>query len=252
MEVVGEDLGLAQDTALFAYFQRHWAHFFPALRPVHRPTVGRQATNLCWMKERLWHHALTQIPHDPDFALIDRFALPVCQFARAPRCQRLAEEAADGYDQLTRHPFSGQRFHARLCWPGVITPFELAPGHLQELEVAADLAAGTPGILLGDRNDWSPRVRADLALVGVALVAPYRSAKRDPHPRWSRLLSRFRSRIDTVFGQLAERCTIQRLWARDRWHLLNRLLRKVLMHTLGVWLNVHFGQPPLHLAQLVA
>jgi hypothetical protein len=252
MEVVGAYLGLAQDTALFAYFRRHWAHFFPALRRVHRTTFVRQATNLCGVKERLWQHALSQIPHDPCFALVDSFALPVCQFARAPRCQRFAEEASYGYDHLTRHTFYGLRFHARLCWPGVITQFELAPGNVAELEVAADLATGTRGILLGDRNYWSPRLRAELMRQGVELVAPYRSAKRDPHPRWSRLLSRFRYRIDTVFGQATERCDIKRVWARDRWHLGNRLLRQVLMHTLGVWLNGHVGRPPLHLAQLVA
>jgi hypothetical protein len=32
MEVVGEYLGLEQDSALFASFRRHFAHFFPALR----------------------------------------------------------------------------------------------------------------------------------------------------------------------------------------------------------------------------
>jgi hypothetical protein len=208
MEVVGAYLGLTQDTALFAYFRRHWAHFFPALRRVHRTTFVRQAANLCGIKERLWQHALTHIPHDPTFALIDSFALPVSQFARARRCQRFAE-------------------------------------------VAADLAEGTHG-LLGDRNYWSPRLRATLTQQGLELVAPYRWASRDPHPRWSRLLSRFRYRIDTVFGQLVERDAIKRMWARDRWHLANRLLRCVLMHTLGVWLNGHRGQPPLHLAQLVA
>jgi hypothetical protein len=252
MEVVGAYLGLTQDTALFTYFRRHWAHFFPAVRQVHRTTFVRQAANLCGLKERLWQHLLTQIPHDPTFALIDSFALPVCQFARAKRCQRFAEEAAYGYDHLTRHTFYGLRFHARVCWPGVITQFELAPGNVAELDVAADLAAGTHGILLGDRNYWSPRLRAALAQQGLELVAPYRSAKRDPHPRWSRLLSRFRYRNDTVFGQLVERCGIKRVWARDRWHLANRLLRQILMHTLGVWLNRHRGQPPLHLAQLVA
>lgn len=143
-------------------------------------------------------------------------------------------------------------FHARLCWPGVITRFELAPGNVLELEVAADLAGGTCGLLLGDRNSWSPRLRAELARRGIELMAPYRSATRDPHPRWSRLLSRFRSRIDTVFGQLAKRWAIKRVWARDRWHLTHRLLRHVLMYTLGVWLNGHVGQPPRHLAQLVA
>ncbi len=87
---------------------------------------------------------------------------------------------------------------------------------------------------------------------GVELLAPYRSAKRDPHPRWSARLSRVRYRIDTVFGQLVERCAAKRVWARDSWHLCGRLLRKVLMHTVTVLLNVEHGNPPLHLAQVVA
>ena len=31
MEIVGSYLGLSQDTALFAYFQRHYTHFFPVM-----------------------------------------------------------------------------------------------------------------------------------------------------------------------------------------------------------------------------
>jgi len=38
----------------------------------------------------------------------------------------------------------------------------------------------------------------------------------------------------------------------DEWHLCDRLLRKVLMDTVVVLLNVNLGNPPLHLAQLVA
>lgn len=252
MEVVGAYLGMEQDTALFAYFRRHYAHFFPALRQVHRTTLTRQAANLWRVKEHLWQALVQVVPHDATFALIDSFALPVCQFARAPRCRRLREEASFGYDHLTRQTFYGLRFHARVCWPGVITQFAVAPGNAQELAVAADLAEGTAGVLLGDRNYWSPRLRTDLAQRQVELVAPYRSAKRDPHPRWSGLLSRFRYRIDTIFGQLVDRCAVKRVWARDHWHLCNRLLRIVLMHTVAVLLNNTFGNQPLHLAALVA
>ncbi len=46
MEVVGEFLGLDQDKAIYGYFRRHWAHFFPALRRLHRTTFARQAANL--------------------------------------------------------------------------------------------------------------------------------------------------------------------------------------------------------------
>lgn len=105
---------------------------------------------------------------------------------------------------------------------------------------------------VGDRNYWSPATTAEWQTYGVEALAPYRSAKRDPHPRWSAVLSRVRCRIDTVFGQLVDRCMVKRVWARDLWHLYSRLLRKVLMRTLAVLLNVELGNPPLHLARLVA
>lgn len=252
MEVVGEYLGLEQDSALFAYFRRHYTHFFPALRTLHRTTFVRQAANLWRLKERLWQEVLTRVPHDPSFAIIDSFPLPACQFARAYRCRRFRGEAAFGKDTLVRQTFYGLRVHVRLDWPGVITRFCVAPANVHELAVVPTLAEQTTGTLVGDRNYWSPSTTAEWQRQGVELLAPYRSAKRDPHPRWSARLSRVRYRIDTVFGQLVDRCAVKRVWARDRWHLCSRLLRKVLMHTLAILFNIDLGHPPLQLAQVVA
>jgi hypothetical protein len=252
MEVVGEYLGLAQESALFAYFRQHYAHFFPALRTLHRTTFVRQAANLWRLKERLWQDLLAQLPHDPTFAIIDSFPLPVCQFARAYRCRRFRGEAAFGKDTLARQTFYGLRVHVRLEWPGVITRFCVAPANAHELKALPALTEQTRGALVGDRNYWSPPVATEWQSYGVELLAPYRSAKRDPRPRWSALLSRVRYRIDTVFGQLVDRCNVKRVWARDLWHLCSRLLRTVLMHTLAVLLNAEHDNPPLHLARLVA
>jgi len=88
--------------------------------------------------------------------------------------------------------------------------------------------------------------------MGVQLLAPFKAASRDPSLRRSRLLSRFRYRIDTVFGQLVERYHIKKVRARDTWHLLNRVLRKVLSHTFAIFLNQIQGNPPLHLAGSVS
>ncbi len=225
MEVVGEYLGLVQDRALFAYFRHHYAHFFPALARLHRTTLVRQAANLWRLKERLWQHVLAQVPHDERFAIIDSFPLPVCQFARAYRCRRFRAEAAYGKDTLVRQTFYGLRVHVRLEWPGVITRFGIAAANVHELSALPALTEATHGTLVGDRNYWSPKVDAEWQQHGVDLLAPYRTAKRDPHPRWSVRLSRVRYRIDTVFGQLVDRCAVKRLWARDLWHLSNRLLR---------------------------
>ena len=130
--------------------------------------------------------------------------------------------------------------------------FCVAPANVHELTALPALTEQTVGTLVGDRNYWSPATTAEWQAHGVELLAPYRNAKRDPHPRWSAVLSRVRYRIDTVFGQLVDRCEVKRVWARDLWHLCSRLLRTVLMHTLVVLLNVERGNPPLHLARLVA
>jgi hypothetical protein len=81
VEVVGEYLGLVQDRALYGYFRRHYRHFFPALRRVHRATFVRQAANLLQVKERLWQALLATVTHAPGLALVDSFPLPVCQFS---------------------------------------------------------------------------------------------------------------------------------------------------------------------------
>jgi hypothetical protein len=118
MEVVGEYLGLEQDRALFAYFRRHYAHFFPALRTLHRTTFIRQAANLWRLKERLWQQALGRMPHDPTFAIVDSFPLPVCQFARA---YRFVAATSVEMRPLARIRWRARRFTACGCtygWSG--------------------------------------------------------------------------------------------------------------------------------------
>ncbi len=251
IEIVGALLGIDEDTKLFEYFQRHYAHYFPNLRCVHRTTFTRQAANLWKAKERLWQRLLAETPHDPGFALADSFPLPACLFARAYRCRRFRGEATFGKDTLLNQTFYGFRVHVRVCWPGVITRFLVAPANAHELSVVPELTERTSGLLVGDRNYHSPETREELATLGVELLAPYSSKKRDPTPKRSALLSRFRYRIDTVFSQLTGRYSIKRVWARDLWHLMSRLVRKVLSHTVAFLLNHRMGHPPLQLSKLL-
>ena len=251
IEVVGEFLGLDQDTALLAHFRRYHADLFPALGRIHRTTFVRQAANLWRVKEALWQTILAHVPHDPRVALVDSFPVPVCRFARAYRCRLFAGEAAFGHDELSRQKFYGFRCHVRSCRPGVIAAFSVAPANASDLAVLPELVEGSRGFAVGDRNYWSPRLAQELGATGVALLAPYRSARRDPDPGRSRFLSRVRYRIETTFGQLVERYHVKRVWARDLWHLCSRLLRKILSHTIAVLCNECLGHPPLQLARLL-
>lgn len=127
----------------------------------------------------------------------------------------------------------------------------MAPANTHELRVLPELAEFTSGLLVGDRNYHSPKTAEELWRMGVELLAPYSSKKRDPAPRKSAYLSRLRYRIDTVFSQLTRRYSIKQVWAKDLWHLMSRLLRKVLSHTIAFLLNHQVGNPPLQLAKLL-
>ena len=251
MEVVGEYLSLNQDKAIYDYFRRHYSHFFPAMARIHRTTFVRQAANLWRVKEMVWQRFVEQIRYDPSLNLIDSFAVPVCQFARAYRCRRFRGEAGFGHDTVARQTFYGFRLHAPVAWPGVIVSFGIAPAHVHEIAIAPELANGRAGTVLADRNYWSPNLKEELVRQGLNLQAQFKKASSERWPRRSATISRHRYRIETLFGQLVDRYLIKRVWAKDLWHLGNRLLRKVLSHTMAFMLNQAQGNPPLQISKLV-
>ncbi len=95
MEIVGMYLGESQDKSLFEYFCRHWIHFFPALRHLHRTRFMRQSANLWVIKERLWCAIRDEVlSYDPSTAIIDSFPLPVVTL-REPIVVRVSKAMLD-------------------------------------------------------------------------------------------------------------------------------------------------------------
>lgn len=249
MKVVGEFLGDDQDQAIFQYVRRYYAHFFPAITRVHRTTFVRQAANLWTLKEYLWHHLVAQEQADP-VCRVDSVPIPVCAFARAlvPPLRR--------YRHLWTRP----------CHPPDLLRFS-PPCPRRSLRTdRGDLAGGgrllRPGglagdraprerTLLADRNYWSPVMTAELARYDLMLTAPFRHKTSDPDPQRSAVLGKRRWRIESTFAQLVERYQLKQVWARDLWHFGNRLVRKVLSHTIAMQLNAALGHPPLRLALLL-
>jgi hypothetical protein len=251
IEVIGEHLGMSRDTEMFSYFRHHYAHFFPALARVHRTTFVRQAANLWKVKEALWQRLLPETGCDPKWAMVDSFPVSVCRFARAPRCRRFRGQAAYGRDHSAKATFYGFRLHARVCWPGVVTRLSLAPACVSDVALLEELTEATTGVCLADRAYWKPELHEWLHRFGVEMLVPYKKARFDRRPERAHVISSIRYRIETVFGQLCERFSTKRVWARDIWHLSSRLLRKLLAHTAMIVLNRAQGNEPLRLAELL-
>jgi hypothetical protein len=252
MVTVGEFLGLDQDMAIYHYFRQEHPSWFPTLGRVHRTTFARQAANLWAVTERLWGLVLDRVAHDPALSFVDSIPTPVCRFGRAYTCRRFRGQAAFGRDPGSKATIYGFRHHLRGCWPGVLTALSVAPANVHDTDLVPELVEGATGQVLGDRNYWDPTLTAELAPAGIRLRAPFKKRASDPDPAGSRLIGRLRWRIETVAAQLVERFHLKRIWARDAWHLTSRVLRKVLSHTIAVFLCLERGYPPLSFARLLA
>ena len=74
----------------------------------------------------------------------------------------------------------------------------------------------------------------------------------DTRPKsFVRQLMSARRLVETVIGQLADRFNIEKVRARDLWHLTNRFVRKLLAHTVAVFLNYCLHRDPLQFEGLV-
>jgi hypothetical protein len=64
--------------------------------------------------------------------------------------------------------------------------------------------------------------------------------------------ARWRKRVETVGAHLTERFAVHRIRVHDWWHFQHRLIRKVLAHTVAVFLHLTLGRQPLDLDGVVA
>ena len=137
---------------------------------------------------------------------------------------------------------------------GVIEDIALFGAHVDERDALVDMdLSAIQGMLLGDKGFIRPILKEDLARQGIDLHTPLRSNMKDSRPHsFMRRAARTRPLVETVIGQLCERFEIERNRARDLWHLVSRLYRKVAAHTLCVLLNRQLGRPGLHLDGLVS
>jgi hypothetical protein len=107
---------------------------------------------------------------------------------------------------------------------------------------------GSVGI--GDRNYWAPALTAALAQ-GHPPAGAVQEQEARPAAEAVAAAAPAALAVETVNSKLAGRFHAKRTWAQDLWHLCNRLLHKILSHTVAAWVNVRRGHRPLDFASLV-
>ena len=249
IEIVGEILGFDTDKDIFGFFRTFYGHYFQNLTC--RVSFVRHAANLWRVKKRLFEH-ITQSFKDV-VTVIDSFPMPVCRFARAKFSRLFRGTAAYG-KELGNQTFYGFRLHVKINSLGMIQAFDLAPANVHDIRMLGELTEGDRGILLADRAYLSQPLREQLLeQQGLELSVPTKYSEPTPlRPDQLGKRKRLRRSIETVGSQLSHDFHIKKIWARDVWHLANRICRKILAHTFGVLFCLREKLSPLSLKKLIS
>lgn len=252
IEIVGEFLGMDTDKGIWQYFRHHGRALFPNLPS--RTTFARQAANLWMLKIRLQQELARQLgAFDDPIHWIDGIPIPVCHFARAYFSKHFRGDVTYGYCAAKKETYYGFKGHLLISLRGIVTGLTLTPANTDEREALWDLVSEIHGLLGGDKGYISAPLQRELLQAGIDLQTPLRSNSKDSRdPRQVQLLMSSRRLIETVIGQFTERFHIQKTWAHDLWHQCSRLARKLLSHTIGVFLNLLHGREPLQFDGLIS
>lgn len=252
MEVVGEFLGIDTDKGIRNYFNRYWKELFPQIGD--RSAFLRQSANLWAYKQQLHQMCVEQlaaIGHGT--RIVDGFPMPVCNFRRAHFSKIFRPEADYGYCASKNQNYYGFKGHLLIDENGVIVDIVVSAASKDEREAVFDMQGSIVHHLLGDKGYiMKPLRKQELLRQGIVVHTPLRSNMVDTRdPKEVSMLNRVRRLIETVIGQLSERFHIEKIRARDLWHLTSRIARKILAHNVCQFFTRSLGLGNLQFDRLI-
>ena len=252
MEISGAYFKLHSDKDLFNYFQSHYKHFFPNLKD--RPSFVRQAANLWQVKKEIWRLMLQKSGQAQDVVqVIDTLPLPVCTYTRSSRDKCFKEEADYGHCAAKKMDYYGFKLGLRVSQIGMITHFPLLNARSHDVIHTNALVEDFSGLCPADKGFIDPfRQPLLFQRYGVRIVTLARCNMKEENPKALRkFCSRIRKVVETVGSHLTERFAIDFIRVHDLWHFQARIIRKVLAHTVMVFLSLQLKRDPLDLDGLV-
>ncbi len=254
IEICAEFFKKNTDLDAYKYFKKHYLHFFPNLP--HRTNYARQSANL-WQVKALCQQKITQICGQSYDRLqpIDTLPLPVCTYTRGGnRDKRFAGLADYGHCAAKKMNYYGFKLGLRVSRCGMIINYPLLSARTHDVHHLGTLLENFAGMVPADKgfiDEYQQKLWQEVQQTQV--VTPVRSNMKTTaeEVQLVRRTSYWRKRVETVGSQLTDRFEIAKIKVKDLWHYQNRINRKILSHTVGVFMNIMLGNQPLQLAGLI-
>jgi hypothetical protein len=252
IEVVGEFLKIDTDKGIWEYFRKHYLYLFPTLGS--RVNFIKQATNLWKIKQEILSRLSKKVHGQSDEIYItDGFPMPVCLFARARQSKIFRGVATYGHCATKKQTYYGFQGMITINSLGVISGYTVTPSNVDEREAVWETIENIEGLLIGDKGFISSLLKKELSKKKISLETSLRKNMKDTRDKkFVKKLVSIRRLVETVIGQLSERFNIEKIWARDLFHLTNRITRKILSHTLAIFTNHSLGRKSLQFEGIIA
>jgi hypothetical protein len=252
MLVVGEYLGLGSDKKIWSYFTQHWSEWFPKIGC--RTSFTRQSANLINVLSKMQQILSEKLCDHTDLYLFDGFPIPICHIKRYKWTSPFKGLGGVGYCAAKDQKYFGFKGHLLVSSEGVAKALSIAPADRDERDILPEVVSGLTGDVIADKGLIRPTLQLELESQGLILHTPLRKNMEDSRPKeFLSQIMNVRRKIETVVGQLVERFKIQSIRAKDTWHLMMKVGRKVFAHTLCFLINQSVNsESPLQLEKLLA
>lgn len=238
MLIVGEFLGMTDNSKIWLYFKSNYQHYFPDLKNESYKIFNKQATNL-WQVIRMLHVNLLEQIGQWNLFLVDGFPLPVCHNARAGRSTLFKDKVAFGYCAAKQEYYYGFKVLLVTTASGIPIDYVVAAANIDERELALQANIPEGSQIIGDKGFIGQDFADELiAQSKVQILTQKRANMLQKLPKGlSNLLISMRKRVETCISQLVERFNVARTKARSYHGFLGRLNRKLLAYTTALFFN---------------
>jgi IS5 family transposase len=185
--------------------------------------------------------------------LADGFPMPVCHYKRAYFSSIFTAEADYGYCASKEELYYGFKGNLLINSEGIITEITMTAANVDERDSLWDMIKEIRGMVIADKGLIGAAYQKELNEFGkINLQTTIRSnMKEHRSEKFVKWLASTRRLVETVIGQLTERFHIEKIRARKMWYLTSRIARKILAHTICIFLNKKNNNPALQFDLLV-
>jgi len=134
---------------------------------------------------------------------------------------------------------------------GMIQSFDLTAANVYDIRMVEELTEADKGLLLADRAYLSQPLKQQLLEHQELSVPTKYGEPTQLSPERLRFRKRIRRLVETAGNQLINNLHVKKVWARNLWHLTNRICRKILAHSFCVLLCLKEGIKPLSFSKLI-